>query len=123
MGSVAVVTGGTRGIGEAISKGLKAAGYTVAATYAGNTEKADAFKAETGIHVYKWDVANSEECAAGIAQVEADLGPVEVLVNNAGITRDGMFHKMDFDQWRAVLSTNLDSMFTMVIPKSKTKSA
>jgi NAD(P)-dependent dehydrogenase (short-subunit alcohol dehydrogenase family) len=73
------------------------------------TEKAEAFKAETGIHVYKWDVADYDACAAGIAQVESDLGPVEVLVNNAGITRDGMFHKMDFDQWRAVMSTNLDS--------------
>ncbi|MEP4464532.1 acetoacetyl-CoA reductase [Roseibium sp.] len=116
MNKVALVTGGTRGIGEAISRGLKEAGYTVAATYHGNVEKAEAFKAETGIHVYKWDVANPEECAEGIAKVEADLGPVEVLVNNAGITKDGMFHKMSFDQWRAVLSTNLDSMFTMTRP-------
>lgn len=116
MSKVALVTGGTRGIGEAISVGLKEAGYTVAATYAGNTEKAEAFKAATGIHVYKWDVADPEACAAGIAQVEADLGPVEVLVNNAGITRDGMFHKMSFDQWRAVMSTNLDSMYTMTHP-------
>ncbi|NBN65805.1 acetoacetyl-CoA reductase [Microvirga tunisiensis] len=116
MSKVALVTGGTRGIGEAISLALKAAGYTVAATYAGNTEKAEAFKAQTGIHVYKWDVSHEEDCAKGIAQVEADLGPVEILVNNAGITRDGMFHKMTFEQWRSVLSTNLDSMFTMTRP-------
>ncbi len=116
MGSVALVTGGTRGIGEAIARGLKDAGYTVAATYHGNDEAAAAFKKETGIHVYKWDVSHPDECVAGIAKVEEELGPVEVLVNNAGITRDGMFHKMDFDQWRAVLSTNLDSMFTMTRP-------
>ncbi|WP_346892897.1 acetoacetyl-CoA reductase [uncultured Roseibium sp.] len=116
MSKVALVTGGTRGIGEAISKGLKDAGYTVAATYHGNTEKAEAFKAATGIHVYKWDVAHPDECAAGIAKVEEELGPIEVLVNNAGITRDGMFHKMSFDHWREVLSTNLDSMFTMTRP-------
>ncbi|MTH95888.1 acetoacetyl-CoA reductase [Roseibium sp. RKSG952] len=116
MSKVALVTGGTRGIGEAISKGLKNAGYTVAATYAGNTEKAEAFKAETGIHVYKWNVADAEACAEGIAKVEAELGPVDVLVNNAGITRDGMFHKMTFEQWKEVISTNLDSMFTMTHP-------
>ncbi|WP_237153294.1 acetoacetyl-CoA reductase [Oryzibacter oryziterrae] len=116
MSKVAVVTGGTRGIGAAISKGLKEAGYTVAATFAGNREKAEAFKAETGIHVYQWDVADEAACKAGLAQVEAELGAVEVLVNNAGITRDGMFHKMTFDQWKAVLSTNLDSMFTMTRP-------
>lgn len=116
MSKVAVVTGGTRGIGAAISKGLKEAGYTVAATFAGNVEKAEAFKAETGIHVYQWDVSDAEACAAGLAKVEAELGPVEILVNNAGITKDGMFHKMSFDQWRAVLSTNLDSMFTMTKP-------
>jgi len=116
MSKVAVVTGGTRGIGAAISKGLKDAGFTVAATYAGNVEKAEAFKAETGIHVFQWDVSDAAACAAGLAKVEAELGPVEVLVNNAGITRDGMFHKMSFDQWRAVLSTNLDSMFTMTRP-------
>lgn len=116
MSKVALVTGGTRGIGEAISRGLKDAGYTVAATYAGNTEKAEAFKAETGIHVFKWDVSDPDACAAGITQVESELGPVEVLVNNAGITRDGMFHKMSFEQWREVLSTNLDSMFTMTKP-------
>ena len=116
MSKVAVVTGGTRGIGAAISKGLKEAGHTVAATYAGNVEKAEAFKAETGIHVYQWDVADEAACRDGLAKVEAELGPVEILVNNAGITRDGMFHKMSLDQWRAVLSTNLDSMFTMTRP-------
>ncbi|WP_321343907.1 acetoacetyl-CoA reductase [Breoghania sp.] len=116
MSAVAVVTGGTRGIGEAISLALKDAGYTVAATYHGNVEKAEEFKARTGIHVYKWDVANPEECAEGIARVEADLGPVAVLVNNAGITRDTMFHKMSWEQWRDVMSTNLDSMFAMTRP-------
>ena len=116
MSSVAVVTGGTRGIGEAISRALKDAGYTVAATYHGNVEKAEAFKAQTGIHVFKWDVSHPEECVDGIARVEADLGPVDVLVNNAGITRDGMFHKMTWEQWREVLSTNLDSMFAMTRP-------
>ena len=116
MSNVAIVTGGTRGIGAAISKGLKDAGYTVAATYAGNTEKAEAFKAETGIHVYKWDVADPQACHDGVAQVVSDLGAVEVLVNNAGITRDGWFHKMDYDQWSSVIRTNLDSMFTMTRP-------
>ncbi len=116
MAKVAVVTGGTRGIGAAISRGLKEAGCTVAATYAGNTEKAEAFRAETGIQVYKWDVSDEAACAEGLAKVEAELGPVDVLVNNAGITRDGMFHKMTLDQWRAVISTNLDSMFTMTRP-------
>lgn len=116
MSKVALVTGGTRGIGESISRALKAEGYTVAATYHGNTEKAEAFKAETGIHVYKWDVSHPDECMEGVAKVEADLGPVDLLVNNAGITRDGMFHKMSFEQWRDVLSTNLDSMFTMTRP-------
>src|ERR1700709_212158 len=98
MARVALVTGGTRGIGAAISKALKAAGYTVAATYAGNDTAAEKFKAETGIPVYKWDVSDCRACAAGVAQVEADLGPIEVLVNNAGITRDGMFHRMTKDQ-------------------------
>src|ERR1700704_4595575 len=99
MARVAVVTGGTRGIGAAISKALKAAGYKVAASYAGNDEAANKFKAETGINVYKWDVSNFDACAAGLKQVEADLGPVEVLVNNAGITRDAMFHRMKPEQW------------------------
>jgi acetoacetyl-CoA reductase len=116
MAKVAVVTGGTRGIGAAIAKGLKGADHSVAATYHGNDEAAAKFKADTGIAVYKWDVADADASAAGIRQVEADLGPVEVLVNNAGITRDGMFHKMTFDQWSAVIRTNLDSMFNMTRP-------
>ena len=94
MGRVALVTGGSRGIGAAISKALKDAGYTVAANYAGNDEAAKKFTDETGIKTYKWSVADYDACAAGIKQVEADLGPVEVLVNNAGITRDAPFHKM-----------------------------
>ncbi|PLX38594.1 MAG: beta-ketoacyl-ACP reductase [Hyphomicrobiales bacterium] len=116
MGRVAVVTGGTRGIGAAISKALKDAGYTVAANYAGNDEAAQKFKDETGIAVYKWSVADFDACAAGLAQVEADLGPVDVLVNNAGITRDTMFHKMDKDMWDAVISTNLSGLFNMTRP-------
>ncbi|WP_347263573.1 acetoacetyl-CoA reductase [Nitrobacter sp.] len=116
MARVALVTGGTRGIGGAISKALKAAGYTVAASYAGNDAAAETFKAETGIPVYKWDVASFEACAAGIKQVEAGLGPVEVLVNNAGITRDTAFHKMTFEQWSAVINTNLGSLFNMTRP-------
>jgi len=116
MGKVALVTGGSRGIGAAISKGLKEAGYTVAASYAGNDEAAAAFKKETGIPVYKWDVSDYDACAAGIAKVEGDLGPVEVLVNNAGITRDGMFHKMTAEQWYAVINTNLNSLFNMTRP-------
>ena len=115
-GRVAVVTGGTRGIGAAICKALKAAGYKVAANYAGNDEAAQKFKAETGIPVYKWDVSSFEACAAGIKQVEADLGPVEVLVNNAGITRDAMFHRMKPEQWSAVINTNLNSLFNMCRP-------
>ena len=116
MAKVAVVTGGTRGIGAAISKALLAAGYKVAANYAGNDEAAEKFKAETGVPVYKWDVSNYEACVAGLARVEADLGPVDVLVNNAGITRDGFFHKMTPDQWRAVIDTNLNSLFNMTRP-------
>ncbi|TDT75551.1 3-oxoacyl-[acyl-carrier-protein] reductase /acetoacetyl-CoA reductase [Litoreibacter halocynthiae] len=116
MSRVALVTGGSRGIGAAISKALKAAGYSVAATYAGNDEKAAAFTAETGIKTYKWDVADYEACAAGIAQVEADLGPVEVLVNNAGITRDAPFHKMTPQQWSEVMNTNLSGVFNMSHP-------
>jgi acetoacetyl-CoA reductase len=110
------VTGGTRGIGAAISKALKAAGYTVAANYAGNDEAANGFKAETGIPVYKWDVSSYEACAAGLAQIETDLGPVDIVVNNAGITRDGFFHKMTPDQWNAVINTNLNSLFNMCRP-------
>ena len=116
MARVALVTGGTRGIGEAISKKLKADGYEVAATYAGNDEKAAAFTAATGIKTYKWDVADYEACAAGIAQVEADLGPVEILVNNAGITRDAPFHKMTPEMWHQVIDTNLTGVFNTVRP-------
>jgi acetoacetyl-CoA reductase len=116
MARVAVVTGGTRGIGAAISRGLKAAGYQVAANYGGNDEAANKFKAETGIPVYKFDVSDAAACEAGLKAVESELGPVDVLVNNAGITRDGMFHRMTFDQWQAVIRTNLDSMFTCTRP-------
>jgi acetoacetyl-CoA reductase len=116
MARVAVVTGGTRGIGGAISKALKDAGYKVAANYAGNDEAAQKFKDETGIPVYKWDVSSYESCAAGLKQVEADLGAVDVLVNNAGITRDTMFHRMSPEQWTAVISTNLNSLFNMCRP-------
>jgi acetoacetyl-CoA reductase len=116
MARVAVVTGGTRGIGAAISKALKAVGYKVAANYAGNDEAAQKFKAETSIPVYKWDVSSYEACAAGLKQIETDLGPVEVLVNNAGITRDSMFHRMKPEQWTAVINTNLNSIFNMTRP-------
>ena len=116
MSRVALVTGGSRGIGAAISKALKAAGYKVAANYAGNDEAAQKFKSETGISVYKWDVSSYDACAAGIKQVEADLGPVEVLVNNAGITRDAMLHRMKPEQWSAVINTNLGSLFNMCQP-------
>ncbi len=116
MARVAVVTGGSRGIGAAVSKALKAAGYMVAATYAGNDEAAKAFKAETGVPVYKWDVSSTEACAAGLKQVEADLGPVEILVNNAGITKDSAFHRMTAEQWHAVINTNLNSLFNMTRP-------
>src|SRR5947207_13799095 len=110
MARVAVVTGGTRGIGEAISKAMKGAGYKVAANYGGNDEAAQKFKADTGIAVYKWDVSSYEACAAGLKQVEADLGPVEVLINNAGITRDTMFHRMKPEQSRQVLNNNRNSL-------------
>jgi acetoacetyl-CoA reductase len=116
MGRVAVVTGGTRGIGAAVSRALKAAGYEVAATYHSNDRAAQEFKAETGVHVYKWDVSKYEDCAAGLAQVAKHLGPVDVLVNNAGITKDGMFHKMTSDQWYGVINTNLNSLFNMSRP-------
>jgi len=116
MGRVALVTGGTRGIGEAISKALKAAGYDVAATYAGNDEKAAAFTAETGIKTYKWNVADYEASKAGIAQVEADIGPIDVVVANAGITRDAPFHKMTPEQWNEVIGTNLTGVFNTVHP-------
>jgi acetoacetyl-CoA reductase len=113
MARVALVTGGTRGIGAAISIALKDAGCSVAASYGGNDEAAKAFKEANGISVYKWDVGDFDACIAGVASVEGDLGPIDVLVNNAGITRDGMFHKMSHENWRAVLSTNLDSLFNM----------
>src|SRR5712672_4333838 len=116
MARVALVTGGRRGIGAAISKALKAAGYEVAASYAGNDAAAEKFKADTGIPVYKWDVASFDACAAGVKKVEADLGPVDVLVNNAGITKDGAFHKMTQEQWSAVINTNLGSLFNMTRP-------
>jgi acetoacetyl-CoA reductase len=116
MARVALVTGGTRGIGAAIAVALKAAGYTVAANYGGNDDAAKAFTAETGIAAFKWDVSNYDACVAGIAQVETTLGNVDVLVNNAGITRDGMFHKMTKEQWDAVINTNLSSLFNMTRP-------
>jgi acetoacetyl-CoA reductase len=116
MGRVALVTGGSRGIGAAISTALKNAGFTVAANYAGNDEAAAKFTDETGIRTYKWSVADYDACKAGIAQVESDLGPIEVLVNNAGITRDGMFHKMTPEQWREVIDTNLSGLFNMTHP-------
>ena len=113
MSRVAVVTGGSRGIGAEIARQLKDAGYKVAATYHGNTEAAEAFAKETGVSVYKWDVADFEACKAGIEQIEADLGPVDVLVNNAGITRDGTMHRMNPEAWTAVIQTNLTSCFNM----------
>ncbi len=116
MSRVALVTGGSRGIGAAISIALKNAGYKVAASYAGNDEAASAFTKETGIKTYKWDVADYAACSAGIAQVEADLGPVDVLVNNAGITKDAMFHKMTPDMWGAVINTNLTGLYNMTHP-------
>ena len=116
MARVALVTGGSRGIGAAIAKALKAAGYKVAANYGGNDEAAQKFKAETGIPVFKWDVSSYDACAEGIKKVEAEHGPVEVLVNNAGITRDAMFHRMTLEQWQQVISTNLGSLFNMTRP-------
>jgi len=116
MSRVALVTGGSRGIGAAISKELKAAGYSVAATYAGNDEAAAAFTEETGIKTYKWNVADYDSSKEGIAQVEADLGPVEIVVANAGITRDAPFHKMTPEQWHQVIDTNLTGVFNTVHP-------
>jgi len=113
MSRVAVVTGGTRGIGGMVSEQLKEKGYTVAAVYGGNGEAAEKFKNKTGISVYKIDVSDFDACKAGIAQIEQDLGPVEILVNNAGITRDGTMHRMDHDSWQAVIDTNLGSCFNM----------
>jgi acetoacetyl-CoA reductase len=113
MSRVAIVTGGTRGIGAAISVALKNAGYRVAANYAGNDEAAARFRDETGISVHKWSVAEYEACQEGVASVEAELGPADILVNNAGITRDAMFHKMTPQQWREVIDTNLTGVFNM----------
>ncbi len=113
MSRVALVTGGTRGIGEAICLALKDAGYTVVATYAGNDEAAQKFAADTGIAVYKFDVGDYEVCQAEVAKIESEVGPVEVLINNAGITRDGTMHKMTFEQWNQVIQTNLTSCFNM----------
>ncbi|HET7335862.1 MAG TPA: acetoacetyl-CoA reductase [Rhizomicrobium sp.] len=113
MARVAIVTGGTRGIGEAISIALKEAGYKVAANYAGNDERAQAFSKKTGIAAYKWDVADFEACQAGVAKVVADLGPVDIIVNNAGITRDGTMKRMDRTSWDDVVHTNLGGCFNM----------
>lgn len=113
MGRVALVTGGTRGIGAAISVLLRDEGYRVAANYGGDDARAGAFRDETGIPVYKWDVSDFSACEAGVSAVVSDLGPVEVLVNNAGITRDGTMHKMDASMWQAVIDTNLGSCFNM----------
>ncbi len=113
MSRVALVTGGTRGIGAAISRRLKDHGYQVAASYAGNDEAANKFAQETDIAVFKWSVADYDACASGVRDVEAKLGPVEILVNNAGITRDKMFHRMTAEEWNAVINTNLNGLFNM----------
>ena len=113
MSHTAIVTGGTRGIGAAISVALSEDGYKVAATYAGNDEAAEAFKTQTGISVYRFDVADFDQCADSVSRIETDLGAVGILVNNAGITRDGTLHRMDFEQWNAVLQTNLSSCYNM----------
>jgi len=116
MARIALVTGGTRGIGAAISAALKETGCTVIANYAANDDAARAFKAETGIEVRKWDVASFEACGKAVSEIEAGVGPVDILVNNAGITRDVMFHKMTLEQWSAVVDTNLNSQFNMCRP-------
>jgi acetoacetyl-CoA reductase len=116
MARIALVSGGTRGIGAAISTALKAAGHTVIANYAGNDAAAEKFRSETGIAVAKWDVSDPAACEAGIKKIAAEKGPIEILVNNAGITKDGMLHRMSFENWSAVIRTNLDSMFTMTKP-------
>lgn len=116
MARTALVTGGTRGIGAAISQALKAEGYSVAATYAGNDQAAAAFTEETGIKTYKWNVASYEDSKAGIAKVESDLGPIDVVVANAGITRDAPFHRMTPEQWHEVVDTNLNGVFNTVHP-------
>ena len=116
MTRTALVTGGTRGIGAAISKALKAAGVSVAANYGANHAAARAFQDDTGIAVFPWDVCDFDACAAGVERVEQEVGPVDILVNNAGITRDAFLHKMTVEQWRSVLSTNLDSLFNVTRP-------
>lgn len=116
MTQIAVVTGGTRGIGAAIARALKSDGCQVAAVYRNDDAAAQTFTAQSGISAFKWDVSDESACREGLAHVEATLGPVSILINNAGVTRDGMFHKMGWDQWRAVLSNNLDSMFAMTRP-------
>jgi len=113
MGRIALVTGGTRGIGEAISIALKAAGYSVVANYAGNDDAAAAFSKKHGIPVYKFDVSDFASCQDAVGRIEAEIGSIDVLVNNAGITRDGTLHKMTFEQWNAVIQTNLASCFNM----------
>lgn len=113
MQKIALITGGTRGIGAAISKSLKDAGYLVAATYQGNHKAADLFQKQTEIPIYKWDVSDFKACEAGIRQVKKDLGPIDILVNNAGITSDGALHKMAYQQWENVIQTNLTSCFNM----------
>ncbi|MGH7000553.1 MAG: SDR family NAD(P)-dependent oxidoreductase, partial [Stellaceae bacterium] len=113
MARVAVVTGGTRGIGRAISEGLRKAGYRVAAVYAGNDEAARLFTKETGIAAFKFDVSDFKSCEAGLRSIERDLGPIEILVNNAGITRDSVLHKMTPEAWGKVIATNLTSCFNM----------
>ena len=113
MARAALVTGGTRGIGEAISIALKEAGCKVAANYAGSDERAQEFTRRTGIPAFKWDVSDFAACQAGVAKVEAEVGPIDILVNNAGITRDGTIHKMDHEMWQAVIDTNLGSCFNM----------
>ena len=116
MARIALVTGGTRGIGAAISKQLKGDGCKVAANYAGNDEAAEKFSAETGISTFKWSVADYDACAEGIKKVEAELGPIDILVNNAGITRDAMFHRMTPEKWRQVIDTNLSGAFNITHP-------
>ena len=113
---VALITGGTRGIGAAISIKLKETGYKVAAIYAGNDEAATKFSTENKIDIFKWSIGNYEECVAGIKSVEEFLGPIDILVNNAGITKDAMFHKMSQDQWRDVINVNLNGLFNMTHP-------
>lgn len=116
MSRVALVTGGTRGIGAAISMALKEAGYTVVASYAGNDEAAAQFSAVTGVKSFRWSVADYDACVAGVRKIEEDIGPIDVLVNNAGITRDAPFHKMSHKQWQEVIDTNLSGLFNMTHP-------